>query len=397
MKRAKVVVVGALLFGAAVRPAQSVDVPTWQVGDWWDMTRTFEIEFNTTDPIEMAVNLATTENYRLTVAAVEDLATTDAGTVRVYRRTRSGGTVSGQGTVILGGLPLDLRWKQGATSSGDDWTAVADLSEVHDHFVLEGSLETRVIFWQEIAAITLEASIDFSPPRESPDFPLATVGEQWRTTVTQHLYGRIRVRWNPDFPLWSQGTPPDDIDKPFDISHLTGFSFTYAGEESHGSYAETHRIEGLSGIELWYAPAIKEFAEKRLPEIDLGGGNRLSNVSISVTNSGLSAEPDLHILAFDPPRPFRGGWVEVLGSTSPNTTVRAIIPGEGSGAEGRADPSGRFALWLHCPDHDDHTPSTDDEGSFGVEVSAEGIGRKVATIQLEIGTTRARRTWELYR
>lgn len=388
----------ALSVGVPAVAPGAEDVPTWQVGDWWDVVRTFDLDVTTTDPFEMAVTLATQEAYRLTVVEISDRATTAmAGPLRAYRRARSGGTVSGTGTVNIGGIPLELRWKPGATSEGEDWVAVGDLAQLGESFSLNASLQAHVLAWLDLADVTLQADIEMSPRLEMLDFPLQTAGEQWQTTVSQHVVGRIRVAWNPSFPLWPGGQVPDDLDKTFDRQVTTGFVYRYVGREPRGSFAETLHVEVEPKGDLWYEPTIKEFAEKALGDLDFGAGYRLANVALRVIDWQVAADPPIEITGFVPERPRWGEWVELVGTTTPDSPVAATILENCSTASTVADTSGRFHLSLLCPDHDDHTPASDDAGSFGVEIEVQGVGRKVATIQLDPPLTGCRASWRLYR
>lgn len=388
-----VTVAGIVCFVVAKAPA--VDVPTWQVGDWWDVSRTFGLDVSTTISVDVEANLATEETYRLTVVEIADRQTTGGGVVRVYRRTRSDGGLTGGAEVTISGIPLDVRWRHG-TSSGEEWVAVDDLSRIHEQFSLNADLQADVILaWVDIATVALDVTLDTTPKLEMADFPIETVGEQWATVINQHVHGRLLITWDSGFP-WPSGAP-EDIDLPFDVSGPVAFAFRYAGREPRGGFAETYHIEPFPWNGLWYEPSIKEFAEMAMGTLELGTDLRLDGLSSWVTSAGLAPDPMLEVLGFTPERPARGGWVGLSGSTLDITTVTATILGEGLSGQTVAFPTGRFELRLQCPDHDDLTPSTDDAGSFGIEVVAEGIGRKVATVQLDLTSTRTDRRWNLYR
>jgi hypothetical protein len=394
MRRA---MVAAIMVGFAATKASAVDVPTWQVGDWWEAKRGSNIRFGTTTPVNLAFNLATTETYRLTVVEIADLKTTGGQPVKVYRRTRSSGSVSGKGSFTSGSLTINFRWKPGSATSGEDWTAVSDLAISHERFLLAGELQTQLLFfWVNLATVTIDSATDAIPPREAADFPIATVGEQWQTPFRQHSYGRLKVKWNPLFAGWGGAAPPD-MDQPYDTSSPATLSYRYTGLEPRGDFPKTYHIEVLPVGSLWYEPTIKEYVESSLGTGNLGGSMGLENMTTIITSHSLAADAAIQNLTFTPAKPYRAKPVTLSGTTNPGTTVTATILGEGPSVRRRADSSGRFSLSLVAPNHDDNSPSNDDGGSFGVEVVALGVGRKVVTLQLSLPPTAARRGWSLYR
>lgn len=400
MKRIRCAGVLALLVGGlAVAAGQGADVPTWQVGDWWDAERSFNLDFRTSEPLELVVSLTIKENYRLTVAEIADHTTTGAGVTRAYRRTRSEGQLSGSGTATIAGisLPLNLRWNDGVTS-GEDWTAVGDLSNLQERFELTGMLQAQILFlWLEVAGVSMDLTFDFRPPRELADFPIRTVGEEWSTTFTQSIRGHIQVQWNENFPLWPGGSPPDDLDEQIDVEVSQGVTFRYEGREARGGFPATYHIDAGPAMSLWYEPSMEEFVELALGDLDFGGGSGLTGFVVKILDSNLLPDPNLQILDIVPQPVTRGQSVQLVGSTDPATTVTATMLGQGSSDQVVTDGSGQFELWLLAPDHDDFTPANDDAGSFGVEVMAERVGRRVVTVQLALPPTRARSSWLLYR
>jgi hypothetical protein len=383
-----------VLLAATTAPA--ADVPTWQVGDWWDVAQTFNLDFGTSDALDLAINMAIEQAYRLTVDEIADRTTSAAGTVRIYRRTRTSGTVTGTGQAMLGEIPIDVRWQPGGTSIGEEWIAVGDLANVREHFELSGTLEARVIFWLEAASVSVSLTFDLGPPLERPDFPVLLPDEQWQTTVTQRISGFIRVAWDPDFPLWPDGTPPEDLDFPIDMTGSNGVTYRFAGREPRGDFPDTWRIDMEPVGSFWYAPEAKDFIETA-PEDLLGDNEYFGNFQTVVTAYNVASDVLLDVVEFIPENPERGSWVQLLGETEPNTPVEATLLANGSTASTVSDATGAFALDLQCPGGDDNTPATDDAGSFGIEMVADGVGRKVVTVQLGWPPTRAHRTWELYR
>jgi hypothetical protein len=69
----------------------------------------------------------------------------------------------------------------------------------------------------------------------------------------------------------------------------------------------------------------------------------------------------------------------------------------GTTARARSNSSGQFDLQLRAPNRDDNSPSNDDAGSFGLEVVAQGVGRKVITLRLGLPPAATRRSWASYR
>lgn len=388
--------IAGILFWLMAGSATAVDVPTWKVGDWWDANRSFDFAFNATTSTAFACTLSTTETYRLTVTDIADRATTSGGTVQVYRRVRSNGVVTGPGKITSGGLTINFRWKNGSKTSGEDWVAVSDLSRVHEHFRLDGMLQTVIlIFYRDLATVTLDVTTDYSPPQEVADFPIETVGEQWVPAGRQHVYGRLQVTWLP-CPIWPGGQPPP-IDRAIDTTFPLAHTYRFVGREARRQFPQTYHLLNLTSGSLWYESAIKEFVETSAPSLDLGNGNQMQNVNTVITGCQVAADPVLQNLTFAPTKPKRGQSVTLTGITTANTTVTAEILGEKPPVRTRSNSSGQFSLSLQSPNRDDNSPATDDAGSFGVVVAAQGVGRKVVTLQLARPTTRTRRGWELYR
>jgi hypothetical protein len=387
-----------ILFCLCTGIARAVDIPTWQVNDWWDLTRTFDVTLVASQSLSMS--MVTTETARLTVTDIGDRTTTEAGIVRAYRRLRTNGAISGRGTVTASGVPINVRWKPGgSTSAGEDWVAVGDLGSVREHFTMNAVLQAQVIIvWLTLATITLDMTTDSGPGSEALDFPIQTVGEQWRSSATQHLYGRATIAFNASFPLWPGGVPPDDIDMPFDQTVRTASVRHFAGIESHGGIATTYRVEALTSATLWYAPNLEEIAEAALDDIEFTTGSHLRNVKSLITAASLAPDPTTFSARIAwPARVEWGDRFQVLGTTVKGTTVSATIVDEAASAQTVSSArDGRFELWLTAPAHNDHSPASDDQGSFGIEFAIQNVGRKVMTLQVYRPASRAGR-WPLYR
>jgi len=386
----------ALLAGVLTAEAPAVDVPTWSVNDAWSMERTFDVDAAVS--ASLTIRVSSSETSRLSVVEIGDRTTTQAGTVRVYRRVRSNGALTGSGTATIEGVPLRLRWKPGSTTAGEEWLAVGDLAMVHDELRVHAEIQAQVlILWLTIATVDLDWATDSGPPRETYDFPLTTVGEQWRTSVTEQVYGRVQVAFNHALAAQLGITLPDDIDLPFEYRRPRIDFSRYTGTEPRGSYPATHHIVAPTSVSIWYEPSIKDAAASMLPELELTSGTKISNLSARITSATLAPEANVAVTGFTPPRPSHGSAPQLTGTTAPGTTVTATIVGEGIEAQGRADDEGRFEIQLTAPDHDDQSPASDDAGSFGVEMLAQGVGRKVATLQVERSLATIRGRWSLYR
>jgi len=387
----------ALAATKAAAAATPVDVPTWQVGDRWLVKQSFNLGFSTTTPVALSFSLPTTETYRLLVTDLADRATTSSGTIRVYRRVRASGLVSGSGQFSSGSLTINFRWREPqSNTSGQDWISEGDLSRVHEFSRLSGTLEARVgPVWLDFATVTLDLTMDSSPPREEADFPISTVGESWRMPVRQRVYGRFQVAWSPAF-AWP-GARPANFNQSFDASTPITFRYSYTGREARGAYPQTYHIRAFPGASLWYEPGIKEYAEVSGNSLDFGRGSRLQNLKTVITSSTLAADPQILGLQFSPSRPSQGQQVWLLGSTTPTAQINAIVLGERFGSRGQASSGGSIFLLMRAPRRSDYSPSTDDGGSLGVEVTVQGVGRKVVTLQLASPPSSAQRVWQLYR
>lgn len=414
------------------------DVPTWQVGDYWDFVRTLRVDLDS-DSLFAAAGFPLTgtdayldivDTHRLQVTAIQDENTTESGSVtpqRMYVRQRVSGSLTAVGmldlgtSVTAGPFPLELTGT--ILNEGETWNRVSDLADTHERFRFTGTVTAHgddvlapFSATTDLLALDLVVNIDYDPPQEWGDFPIAPSLEQWVTQPTVRVHGSVVV----DFPTIGSGAAgmldlfsgfggssfpaPADLTVGFDASQSIYEILKYSGDAMRQGYSSSQLFNPM-GAEVWYAPNAKEFVEKRLGDlvlVDTSGGppvsiGTLEGIFTRINGAAsVAADPLIGNLAFNPVRGVPGGTVTLTGLTSPSQGVTATVMATGASASTTANGSGVFSLVLPVPTFDDHSPATADGGSFGVLIET-GIGDKVATLQVQgAGLTPATPGWEEY-
>jgi len=370
------------LCAAAAGAIAGPDVPTWQLGDSWDVQNTYRMIFS--DPGSgMAVDLPTLETFVLSVTGIGEMDTGLAGVNKVYDRTRAGGTVSSpsNGTVMISTYgPFDIRWQSGTgTVKGESWNCVSDWASARETFATTGSLEVKPLFsFVTVAELAYQVTIESYPTEELADFPLDAVGETWWNDSIVRAYGYASIKFDPSFPWFLVGGQPADVNESFDQVLRSARTLQYVGDEAKGVHISA------DGDELWYKASRKEFQEMQLNSYTLGDLGGLTSFTRTVTGQTLADPPTYPSnLAFNPAKPVQGTTATLTGKAGAGAPVSATILYTGESASTTANGSGDFSLSLFAPRHDDFSsPSSGDAGSFGVEVVASGSSRKVVTLPL---------------
>lgn len=415
------------------------DVPTWEIGDYWDFTRTFSLDLELSQllseavglPIDADATIDVTDTYRLTVTGIQDEMTTISGVPvpqRVYVRERSNGLATGTGTLLIGGVPfatLDFPTTGALANDGEVWTRVSDLGEAHENFHFIATLDATFVTTGnpslDLAIFDIALNLDHDPPLETGDFPFDLPGEQWINTPTRRIHGDIFV----DFPVLGSSVvgminipiignvaaPPDEN---FGLDRSSTFqkSDFYVGPDAprqgyNPSYHNTNGIAPPFSENYWYAPGAEEFVERQLPTIQLtDSGDSVTavvrNFTTVVDPGSAVVQPETILnIVFMPFRPATSGAVTLSGQISPappaGTSVFATIVDTGAMGGGMTNGSGNFSIPLVAPPSDDFSPASEDGGSFGVEITVQGFpDRKVASLQLDGAGITPVMTWEAY-
>ena len=385
-----ILLLGIALMGSL---ATAVDIPTWQVGDSWDFTESFDVEASYPEE-DIQVTLETDMQYTLDVESIGDRTSDHAGMHRVYARVRSDGMLSGDGEGKLGDITLNLRWKEDSTVDGEVWTRVSDLALVRERFVVDAGIEAQVFFaWVDVADITLTIDVEFDPPLEIADFPIDRTDETWSLPVSMSWSGAFDVAFG-DAASWG-GEPVEDLNDVFGglVDHLLDFVFT--GLADAGSFDHAYRLVADPLLTAFYEPSIEEFARYETDLFDFGDFGGLRNFTRRVTDYHLQSDAAFDSLVFIPSRPLQGDSVTLNGLTDASTLVSARIGNRALGSA-MSDAQGAFALTFTAPGSDDDSPASEDDGSFGVELEASGVGRSVVTLQLDPRRSAVNPLWTLY-
>ena len=391
-----------VLMAAGVSPLAAQDVPTWQIGDSWNVEKSFTLVSKRSD---IRLSFRMTEIYTLTLTEIFDRPTPGGGTERIYRRTRSNGHVVGSGTAQTSFGNFTVRWSpDGTADTGQMWRQVSDLSvcllETHVSGDIEAGADWLGGLYLKAAAIQMDTIATNDPPSEESDFPLGPVGETWTSHMFIHSTGTVRLTWNPDFPWFLVGGKPQDISVPLNLDEDLVADYTYAGPNPIPEAPDALRFQSAAETG-WYSPAGEEVVRMEVSGIETPeGGVGFQDEVRLITGWRLSPDPYVRSLSFEPPRPNQGDWFRFSGKTLANKAVTVTILGAGGGASSSqastvSRSNGWFSVYLTAPAHDDTTPSSADNGSFGVEVLVDGVGRKVVTLQLDRRNA-AKPHWQRY-
>ena len=189
--------------------------------------------------------------------------------------------------------------------------------------------------------------------------------------------------------------PPEDVDQTINSIAQLKADARYLGREPRQGYSSTYALELGDLFDVWYEPSIKENAEIRLGLLEQTGDYGISDYVRRVTGQSLAADPNIAMIGLTPARPYYGEPFLLAGHTAASTAVTAEVVANGSKAEGTSDSSGNFTLPLLAPGGNDNSPSSDDDGSFGIKVQAGALGYKIFTVEL-IRPNAADPVWVLY-
>ncbi|MCX7013493.1 MAG: hypothetical protein NTW86_13220 [Candidatus Sumerlaeota bacterium] len=395
-------IVFAAVAAAGASLGAAVDVPTWQIGDAWDVEKSYTLVSKRSD---IRLTFRMTEIYTLTLTEISDRPTTNGGIERIYRRTRSNGYVVGSGTAQTAFGNFNIRWApKGTADSGAMWRQVSDLALCLIDARVSGDIEAGVEWlgdlYVKIASIDMNMVAVSDPPGEEEDFPLDPAGETWTSRSVVYNTGVVQLTWNPDFPWFLVGGKPPDISLPLTLEQEFVGDFAYVGPDPLPGAPDAVRFQSAAETG-WYSPAAEEVVRMEIPGGDAPeGGVGFQDELRLITGWRFNPDPYVREISFSPPRPYQGDWVRLNGKTSPNKAVTVTLLGQGGGGSGSqastvSGANGRFLVYLIAPNHDDLTPASADKGSFGVEILVDGLGRKVVTLQVDRRNA-AKPYWQWY-
>ena len=402
MNRVHVFLVVVVLYGPASFAA-GIDVPTWQIGDAWDYEDALTL---VSERADMQLNFAVKETYTSTVAEILSEPTAQGGVEKIYRLPRSNGHLSGSGTVQFPtyGSPLNIRLAAtGSSDTGESTRLVSDLSQRAFEAHMKGDIEVQFLsVWTKVATIQLDMLTNYLVPGEEMDFPLETVGETWALHTTLDSTITLDVKFDPAFPYWALlGGKPNDIhNNTHDVRPLD-VTYTYAGPAAITGWPDAVRF-GLTGFETdWYSPMAEDCVRRELPGVmDPVEHVGFKDAVRRILAARLQPDPNIRSFAIGTVPAYQGQIFQVKGKATVGAQVTGTLLGEGGAAAGQivtatVRTNGYFYLYLTAPNHDDRTPASADQGSFGVEVNVAGMGRKMITVQT-LKRSAARSHWQAY-
>ncbi|MBN2054465.1 hypothetical protein JW905_06060 [bacterium] len=250
-----------LLILHPVRTARAaMELPTWHIGDWWEIRETIDVEVAQVFPgSEMTI----TDTSRYTITGTGDRTQTKTGKTNNVYVMEFNGNLTITGTIIMLGIPTNVRVSTGVLT-GEQWNRVADLHVVMTYRRLYGSAEaesaTNPGEWEPLGPLTINLYEEYDEPIPY-GFPLE-VGKQFDYSLQNHMFG--------DFTLETAfGTFSDDFYEVSDWSLYCSVLSMQTNEcqfEEPGYYLYADHIQdGVAAIqEGWVEPRVKWYNKVEL-------------------------------------------------------------------------------------------------------------------------------------
>ncbi len=445
------------------------DVPTWQPGDQWSFRRTFTIALNGILAEDVGfpgfdlwidANLYFTDDFTLQVTgeAVVNNGLHGFQNTLAYNRTRTAGTLSVTGAGSLTLYVNDVRSTENVnllfslpsanSSTGTNWTAVADLAQIRENFsfpdttVVNGlSITTGTpnlcatlpavglscgnsftytlganLNIDHAAVDTQYGALSTTGGLEVMDFPTIDPfqdngsGEKWSQFVQRGVNGSLHLI-QTNIPI-DQLVVINEAVPLLQLNTLQSLTAT----DPNSLFANNRRVQGQSpnpsaNDDAYYTPTAKEFSYFKMGNVSVSSGLLtvgVNNFTTRLLNSGsftLAPDGDIVNLAITPPRPGAGQPFTVTGLAplGTNITGTVLLPGGGGSSANVGVTLGAFSIPLVAPTKRDSTrsqaTSTEKEiASFGIQLVRDGLAvpynKKSLTLRLDVITPV--RDWSMF-
>jgi subtilase family serine protease len=334
-----------------VLAGNQAEVPTWQVGDWWDYelggavdmmgmtaTATGTIRFDVTETLTHVIGPKTYQLYNLSIS----------------------GSFTGSGSGVVQGVDVDVDVTS-ATLGGYWWVERGDLAVVLDNETVTATGTATAFSLTVPMTLNAEITNTYSPSREDYDFPME-VGDQWDLDTFMVTAGY--VYYFIDVPLF----PIEDTIDLGNVNNLVGTSFCNFRSLISVPAGTFDSFDASLGAtdERWYSETVGYMVKWE----NHGGFGLFGDIWVNLTAYNRVTQ----VMTVDeflvPDRVNPGGNVTVEGnSTAPPTSgVRVEILATGATWTGFTDSTGSYSVNITAPLINDNTPTLTDVGSHGILV-----------------------------
>lgn len=342
-----------------VMASNQAEVPTWQIGDWWEYEMGGGVD-------AMGLTVSVTGNIRFDVT---EIMTQPIGpkVYQLYNLTISG-SFTGSGSGVVQGVDVDVAITS-ATLGGYWWVERGDLAVLVDNETVTAFGTATVFSLPFPMTINAELTNTYSPSREDYDFPME-VGDQWDLNTFMVTTGY--VYYFIDVPL----LPIEDTIILNNVTNLVGTSFCNLQSMISVPAGSFDSFEASFGVsdQRWYSETVGYMVKWE----NHGGFGMFGDLWVNLTDYDRVAPVmtvDEYLL---PDKVNPGGNVTVNGnSTAPQfSTVNVKIPATGDVWMGFTDITGSYSVNITAPLIPDNTPTLTDVGSHGVLVEINDGGTK---------------------
>ena len=334
-----------------VMAGNQAEVPTWQIGDWWDYELGGAVDL-------MGMTATASGNIRFDVT---EIMTQPIGpkVYHLYNLTISG-SFTGSGSGVVQGVDVDADITSAALG-GYWWVERGDLAVLVDNETVSASGNVTTFLGTDPLTLEAEMSNIYSPSREDYDFPME-VGDQWDIVTTMVTSGY--VYYFIDIPFF----PIEDTISLDGVSPLAGTSLCSQQTSISVPAGTFDSFDASLGVtdERWYSETVRYMVKWE----NHGGFGMFGDLWVNLTDYDRVAPVmtvDEYLL---PDKVNPGGNVTVNGNSTAAqfSTVNVKIPATGDVWMGFTDITGSYSVNIAAPLIPDNTPTPTDVGSHGVLV-----------------------------
>jgi subtilase family serine protease len=351
------VIVRSAYDDAAVLAGNQAEVPTWQIGDWWDYELGGAVDL-------MGMTATASGNMRFDVTEIMTQ-TIGPNVYQLYNRTISG-SFTGSGSGVVQGVDVDVAVTS-ATLGGYWWVERGDLAVLVDNETVTASGTVTMFLGTFPMTLSAEMTNAYSPSREDFDFPME-VGDLWDLSTFMVTTGY--VYYFVDIPLF----PMEDTISLDGVSPLAGTSLCSQQTSITVPAGNFDSFDASLGVtdERWYSETVGYMVKWE----NHGGFGMFGDIWVNLT----AYNRVIPVMAVDeylvPEKVNPGGNVTVNGNSTASqfSTVNIKIPATGDLWTGFTDSSGSYSINITAPLIPDNTPTLTDVGSHGVLVEINDAG-----------------------
>ncbi len=363
---------GTLVQSASDEPVilagPQAEVPTWQIGDWWD----YELGGGVS---AMGTTMSATGNIRFDVT---DIMTQNImGTFYHLYNVSVSGSFTGSGSGTVQGVPFTATVTS-ATLGGFWWIERGDLAVIVDNETIVASGDVTTFMGTFPLILNAEVQNNYAPSREDFDFPME-VGDRWDLSVnmmtTGYVYYFVDI---PGFPI--EDTVP--LTNPGTLAGTSYCNQTSMINVPAGTFDSYEASMGATD-ERWYSETVGYMVKWE----SHGGFGMFGDVWVNLTSYDRVA-PTMAVDEYLIPDIVNpGGNVTVNGTGAPLSNVNVRMPATGDIWVTLTNSVGEYSINITAPVIPDNTPTPTDFASHGVIVEVDDgftTGYSVRTLTLII-------------